>query len=889
MLLIFNLKMAINETLFKVRTRTRIINTMIELRDVSKIYPVTGEEAVASLKNVTLTFSDAGIVFIVGPSGCGKTTLLNLIAGLDKPTSGVILYDGVDGAELSPHQWDEKRNGAISIVYQDYNLINHLTVLENVRLSKTISGQRKSSKDKALALLKQVGLENKASKYPNQLSGGEKQRVAIARALMSESQVILADEPTGALDTKSGIGVMDLLASFKDSHLIIVVSHNESLAAKYAERVIKLEDGKILSDETIIPAKSPLKESKPHKSFSFLSTLAFQRLWNRKWKSLFLALASSVGLLGMGLVLSLRNGINNITNEVEQEALMGIGAPLSVYSYSIPLSDPLKYNSDAAYPNDHVIHSNSETEAKPVHNNHLSKAYQDFLKTNLPSGTDITTKYATTQNVLTSNTKGYISVHSASNDTSITALIYSFVGQHSAFHQLPASKDKILRFYDVIEGSYPANDNEGFLMVDRYNSLSSTALDNLGFTNPNSDVNISEALGKTYKIIDNDDYYHLNSTTKDVTGRFLKDRSQLESENKDPQKLSEYLTSATQAYFTGNDAALQSSMADINSLFNDNKETRTLKSFSVTSGQTDLSALYNDETKGQSFKIVGILRPKSTTYVTSLLTGLYYSSAIWEKNHASSVNSAIANEYQNHLTYGTSSDPIVVPQGYNIIDNADPLPSGSVEEQVNSIFTCLDTRNAYGTDEGIGAFELYPSSIANKQKCLDIMDAYNDAREEKDRVLYTDIAGPILIAVRSYIGVIEKTLIIFTSLALIVAAIMMGLLTQNSVIEREREIGLYRSMGASRFQVSSLFIEEALTLGLISGITSVVLSYCLLPLVNSIFNGAALGTDLSHFASLPFLQALLIILLALAMNFLGAILPSAFASRKDAALALRSD
>jgi ABC-type lipoprotein export system ATPase subunit len=861
---------------------------MIELQHVSKRYLTADSEPVDSLKDVSLSFPSAGLVFIVGPSGCGKSTLLNLIDGLDKPTSGKILYDGIDGASLKEKDWNAKRHSGISFIYQDYNLVNHLSVLENVMLPSTLGGASAKAKGKAMSLLKRVGLESKARKYPNQLSGGERQRVAIARALAAESEVILADEPTGALDTASGRLVMDILSTYKQSKLILVVSHNETLAKEYAERIVSLKDGEVVGDASVRPEGAPLAKREEKKGLANLAPLAFFHLNNRKAKSFFLALASSVGLIGMGLVLALKTGINNLTGEVEREALMGIGVPLSVYTYSVGLNDPTTYNTHAAFPDNYDIGSYQSELATPIHTNHITDEYVAYLKDNLPERTDLTVKYASAATVLTKTTGDYIKTYSPQSLNSITQLLYSFIGQGSDFHELPASESKVLGLYDLLLGQYPRNDDEAILVVDRCNNLKESTLENLGFSDPANTVSVKEAIGKEYKFLPYDDYYRDNGKTADVKGRFLKDAATLKAQGNAASDLYEYLSSAATNYYLGESKALKTEMAKVKSLFGE-EETRTLHSYSATSSQSDLLNYFNDDSVGHKLKIVGLLRPKRSTLLPPLETGLYYTHDLWEKLRAENTGSQIAKEYENHLVYNESGYSITVPDVYEVIDNLDKASNDGIEMAVAGLADALDRRYAYGTDIGYGALEIYPDSLAEKTAITKAMDEYNEGKDADKQIKYLDVAGIVLGVVEKYVGVVSKTLLIFSSLSLLVSAIMMGLLTQNSVIEREREIGLYRSFGASRFEVSSLFVLEDSFLGLLSGLVGIAITYALIPLVNLVFNGAGMGTDLSHFATLPASLACLIVLLGLVVNVLGALLPSVFAAKKEAAVSLRSD
>lgn len=862
---------------------------MIELRDVSKDYGNSQEKKVTSLSHITLSLPERGLVFITGPSGCGKTTLLNLLDGLDRPTSGSILYEGKDTATFSAREWDQWRNEKIAIVFQEYNLINHLSVLDNVLVPTSFGKKARGRKEKALSLLEKVGLLALKDKFPTQLSGGERQRVAIARSLMGGAKVLLADEPTGALDYASSLDVMALLNDLKKDHLVLVVSHNLDLAKTYAEWEVSLFDGKLVEVKKNVELPLVNEDAQlTKKPFQIPFSLAFKRIKARKTRSLLLSLASSIGIIGMALVLSLRAGVNNITYSIEQESLLGLGVPLSVYSYYIGFVSPTEYNESKAYPSDHTILADSRaTSIKAVHTNYIDDDYLSYVKSQLAYPEELTIKYAATATILSENGSGYIDAYSAESRDSIMDYINSFVGSASTYHELPDNKDQLLKYYDVIEGHYPSTANEALLMVDCYNSVSTDVLADLGF--PKSNVPLSEVLGKEYQFIPNDDYYLPNKENVSVTGHFLKDNATLAANKENPQKLYQYLTAAAQAYAIGDSVSLSESQAKAEGLFKDEEETRVLQSYGALSDQTVLKNYFADPTKGQHFKISGILRPSRNNRLVSLGTGLYYPSSLWAKVEESNLQSQIAEEAKSHLVYNRSSSSITLPDIYEILGNVNRTSSGSVENQILQLSDALEKRKALGSDKAYSALEFYPNSYEEKNRLVACFDAYNKNKPVDQQVRYTDLLGIVTTIMDNYVGVVEKTLLVFSSLSLVVSSLMMGLLTENSVKERSKEIGIYRSLGASRGQVSLLFVSESFFLGILSGLFGVGLAYAFLPLVNHIFDNAHLGTDMSHFAFLTPLTALAVALLAILVNLLGAFLPAEKAGHEDPALALRGE
>ncbi|MCI2068438.1 MAG: ATP-binding cassette domain-containing protein [Bacilli bacterium] len=907
---------------------------MLKLENIIKDYPIDKDLKVHALQGINADFPDSGFVAILGPSGCGKTTLLNIIGGLDRYTSGILEVDGKSTSNFTDHDWDNYRNKKIGMVFQTYNLIGHMSVLDNVSLALTLSGVEHSAK-KAIAAdaLKSVGLENELDKHPNQLSGGQMQRVAIARAIVNNPSIILADEPTGALDSKTSVQIMEILAKIALSRLVIMVTHNRQLAFEYATRVIEMSDGKITADKTNIPQhkeapvqKEPaekkdnaendytlidenfsknvakeLKEAKTKKKKSSMSfwtalSISWHNLRSKKTRTVLTSIAGSFGIIGVALVLAVSNGFTNYINDMQSETLAQFPVSIEEYSYDTSSIKPADLD---PYPDDHDI-----IVEKPIssllHVNNITDDYVDYVnKMNTEYYSSINLNYALRSNVLTKSASTG-KVTSLSTDSS--SLIESLTS-NNYWYQLPSSDDFVKNKYDVIEGKYPSAANEVIIVVNRYNQMSQSTLKALGFDVSKEKVAVSDVLSKTFKLVSNNDFYQPLSQTSSVTGRFLLSKEEMTAKGLKLSKYLEYASGvATQYASNGNviDDTIKGYLAKMESFFLPQEETRDLHCYSYPTSDQMLS-IFDDINKGSEIKVVGIMRPNNTSVTSLLSNGVYFKKELVDQEIAQTTE--IGTNYQNNMAvtgdYSFSYNGITVnlPTVYKVIDSNDPMPVNStsmVSDIANNIKTYINQRKVLGTDTSVSSITIYPTNFNQKQNILSYLDQWNyqadgSKKAETDQVKYTDLAGTLFSSLEMLVNIISTVLITFASISLVVSSVMIGIITYTSVIERTKEIGILRAIGARKKDIGRLFKAEAVIIGFFSGLVGDLFAYLICLPINQIINGLNLGMDLSHIASLSPWHALILLAVSSVLTFIASLIPSSFAAKKDPVVALRTE
>jgi putative ABC transport system permease protein len=903
---------------------------MLKLTDVVKDYYVTKELTVHALKGINASFSDSGFVAVLGPSGCGKTTLLNIVGGLDRYTTGDLIVDGKSTKDFKDKDWDNYRNKKIGMVFQSYNLIPHMTVEGNVELALTLSGiERTARKAMVDDALKAVGLEGQGGKHPNQLSGGQQQRVAIARAIVNNPSIILADEPTGALDSVTSVQVMDILSRISKNRLIIMVTHNRQLAFDYADRVIEMKDGQILSDisnsknqqaikqssEEATPAKpketddytimssdlkdqvkKELKESEPKKEKSSMSfftafSISLQNLFSKKGRTVIISLAASIGIIGVGLSLSLSNGFTQTLNNIQEEALAEY--PVTVENYWYDTSSFTSMNTPESYPDDHDVIVNRGIEA---HINNITDDYAYNYVGNIDKkllSSDPQIYYALQYKVLTSDKYGTIS-----NVNTYHGSILETITAGGYWNELPSNKDFVLSKYDVIEGKYPENKNEVVLVVNKYNQMANSTLSSLGFDTTQDKISVSDIVatdtngGKVFKAVANDDYYTESSSTVSVKGTFIRSREQLKA---DGLSLGSYLTdisSFVSAVSAGTDTSAY--QAKLDKYFNSAAETRNLHYFTSPSNNTEMTAAYN---KGSSIKVVGILRPKKSSAVSILTPGVYCSSDLVKESEETNKTSLLAKEYENHMVWQSGDLIKYLPSVYSVLGSCERLSTGDpaasmtkyMSDSVSNLNTYINNSKYYGTDYIVSTISIYPKSFAAKEKLLTYLNAYNDGKDSADQIKVTDAAGLLLDVYKNIINISTTVLLFFASISLVVSSIMIGIITYNSVIERTKEIGILRAIGARKIDISRLFKAEASLIGFFSGTVGVLIAYLITFIFNGIFNNLGFDFDLSHIANLSPLHALLLVVISVILTYIASLIPARIASKKDPVVALRTE
>ncbi|MGQ4068843.1 ABC transporter ATP-binding protein/permease (plasmid) [Enterococcus mundtii] len=794
---------------------------MLELRSVKKTY-LTGEEETIALDSVDLTFGDQEFVSILGASGSGKTTLLNIIGGLDQYTSGDMVVDGTSTKNFKDKEWDSYRNGVVGFVFQSYNLISHLTILDNVKMALSLSGiSEKEAEARSIQALKDVGLEKHVKKKPNQLSGGQMQRVAIARALVNNPKILLADEPTGALDTKTSVQIMELIKKISKDKLVIMVTHNPKLAEEYSDRIIRVQDGHVIEDTNPVvnqdlQSYSGYKESKT--SMSFLSAIksSFKNLLTKKNRTIMVTLAGSIGIISIGLVLAISTGMKSYINTMQEENLSSMPITISssqANSSAIPMpADELNNNQSEDDSTKIRRQSNDEIHQNIYSENILEndETFLEYLKSNAKdyySSISYTSGYQL--KVLTQNDDGDIQEVKKSSESSSSASPFSMGSAGSLFSELPTDKSLVLDQYKIVSSKednfeYPENANEIVLVLNSDNSISEETLRSLGYSSE-KELDYKDLLGKTFKVIDNDNFY---------------------------QKIPE---------------TSQFIPAQIN------------------------EEMYES---GTQVEIVAILKAKEST--SSLISS----------------NLAYTKALQDQLIKKEKSSEIVSYQESNLEQN---VLSPSNEKIDNLVYTSV--MQQLGGNSVPTSISVYPKSFDDRNNIVDVITNYNteiknqfgeNSEEYESYIIkYTDMAKTMTEMMTTMINTITIVLTAFAAISLVVSSVMIGILTYVSVVERTKEIGIMRALGARKKDIKRIFIAEACLTGLISGLAGIAISYiCTFPINNvieSIIGITGFESGLSPF------YAIGLVFLSVGLTFIAGYLPSKIAARKDPVEALRTE
>lgn len=882
---------------------------MIQLKNITKVYQTKESVSVTALDGVSISFRPSEFVSVLGPSGCGKTTMLNLIGGLDSYTDGDLVVAGKSTAEFTDGEWDSYRNDMIGFVFQSYNLIMHLSVLQNVELALTLSGvDAATRKYKAMNALERVGLANHLRKKPSELSGGEMQRVAIARAIVNDPAVILADEPTGALDSKNSVQIMELLKDISRDRLVIMVTHNDALAATYSTRIVKLSDGKITSDSAPYnPEKEQEKaeqdkkknkktggkkaaknyenasfgDKKTHTSMSFgvALSLSFRNLMTKKARTALTSLAASIGIIGLALVLALFNGLNIFLDKVQYDTLSSY--PMTVATstttdyteYIAVITDSANYKSD---PNmkDKIFVSHLMTKLREATvSNKITKEYLNYVKA-APSEylRDVGYYYGTGMNVFKSKVEVTSDKLAGLGLTNNSILLENvWVKTSSYFKQLVSDKDFILSQYDLVAGKYPESKEDLVLVLDKNNQITDAML--------------------TAFLMD------VNATQKDENGNFLVNSYEyddfLGALNEDgSRKTSKYgtFTLALNEGLFGNeiltDFSTQSYSAKLKTCEDALKEkyggfTQSyIDSVKGALGVSNLPECYAGETgngKTLELKIVGILRLNEQT--TAGAMGVYpigYTSELTEYINEQNKNSAVVRAQLKEIEKLFDGNDGTVC--YNVLSEEN--------KQIETESAALDQLKALGYAELPLKIEFYAKDFNSKLKLKEYLAAYNDKAGVTESIYVTDLASTVIDVLKTFIDAITGILLALTAISLLVAAIMIAIITYVSVIERTREIGVLRAIGARKIDVTLVFNAETVIIGLASGVLGVLLALLLQIPLN------ALLFDFSGIASLAVLSpahALILVGVSILVTLVAGMIPSVMAAQRDPVKALRSE
>ena len=895
---------------------------MLELNDIKKDY-VSGSTTVSALKGINLRFRDCEFVSILGQSGCGKTTMLNIIGGLDKYTSGDLKINGVSTKNYKDRDWDFYRNNSIGFVFQSYNLIPHQTVLSNVELALTLSGVSKAERKKrAIEALEKVGLGEQIHKKPNQMSGGQMQRVAIARALVNNPDILLADEPTGALDTETSIQIMELLKEISKDRLIIMVTHNPELAKNYSTRIVKLLDGVITDDsdpytledmEADIKAKEAAKvkasekknkksgkKQKTSMSFFTALSLSFNNLMTKKTRTILTAFAGSIGIIGIAMILSISNGIQLYIDRVQRDTLSSY--PITLQAESIDISSmvtSMTGNSDSEEHEDKSkIYSNDimgdmiNTMVKEVKSNNLSefKKYIENGSSDIKSYvSDIQYSYDVPLNIYMKDTSNGVEQLNPSTmfdsiygegATSTSSAMSSGMGMgmfsnSSVWNQLLGNQQVLDEQYDVLAGHWPENYNEVVLVTDKNNEVDDYTLYSLGLKDPEEVRTLFKKMmvGESYE------------TEKDISYTF---DEILDTEFK--------LVMPTDMY-----------------KYND--VTGTWDDYSK-----DDKYMTNVVNNGTDIKVCGIIRPNDDAVSTSISSGIGYTAKLTEYIIEEVKNSEIAKAQladtsvdvftgvpfdNDRNTEITMDDVNAYMATLSPEESAQmqAMTSEMSDDQILQLFSAsLKARTTDATLDsnksklGItdldtpSQIDIYATDFDSKEKVQNIIKDYNklqqDDGKEENVINYTDYVGIMMSSVSTIINAISYVLIAFVAISLIVSSIMIGIITYISVLERTKEIGVLRSIGASKKDVSRIFNAETLIEGFVSGALGIVVTLLLCIPANALIKHL---TDISNVAQLPVAGGVILIIISMFLTFIAGLIPAKLAAKKDPVVALRSE
>jgi putative ABC transport system permease protein len=839
---------------------------MLELRNIKKEY-VIAKKPLEVLKGINLSFQDKEFVAILGPSGCGKTTLLNLIGGLDQYTSGDLIIDGKSTKNFIDRDWDSYRNHRVGFVFQNYNLIMHLSVLQNVELSMTLSGVSQSERRRrATKVLEDVGLGDKVNKKPNQLSGGEMQRVAIARSMVNQPDILLADEPTGALDSVTSASILEMLKHISQKRLVIMVTHNRELAERFATRIIKLKDGLIVSDSANVEAAAfsdvTGDEVGKKTAMNFMTALhiSFNNLLTKKGRTIMTAFAGSIGIIGVALVLAVSNGFTNYIHKMEVSTLSGF--PIAINSVAYDFTAPDINVETPMFPEDeNVLVYDRKTVTG--HINNWTPEYFDYIGDleETPAVNSITYRYTVGMNLAVGNGDD-IRMWDDDGGGFFTTLSNMST---SSWHELLGSESFVSEYFELIgpaEASrYPQNNNEVVLIVDEYNRIERNILKNLGFLNDIDDttatITFDDIIGTQVRLFNNDEYYIYD----------------------------------------------EANSLDVVDALSGPKEMRVYRNPT----QDELEDLYADENIGRTITITGIMRPREAASSNLMATGLGYlpdlSREMMEENSASPIAQDHFDNYYIELV-STGSGFVPVPHFYSALDGGEETSGYYFLQHAKYLGADL-TLNPYAVAAAeiinasqsmfpvnlslIAGISIFPTSFSEKKAIIEHLNAWNEDLDEVDQIYYTDLAENLTESIGTMIDVISIVLIVFASISLVVSSVMIGIITYVSVFERTKEIGVLRALGARKKDIARLFEAETVIIGFSAGVFGIAATLLLTIPINLILNGIYPGQGLANVASLNPLHALILIATSVLLTLFSGLIPSRIASNKDPVVALRTE
>ena len=849
---------------------------MIEIKNIVKNY-ITGDTTVNALKNVSIAFRESEFVSVLGQSGCGKTTLLNILGGLDRYDSGDLVIDGKSTKQFNDKDWDAYRNHYVGFVFQNYNLIMHLSVVENVELALSIAGlNKKERREKAIEALKQVGLENQINKKPNQLSGGQMQRVSIARAIVNNPQIILADEPTGALDSETSVQVMDILKQISKNHLIIMVTHNKELAEKYSTRIINILDGEMISDtnpfeytapqqpeEQSAPApdnttattkKSKDKKVKSAMGFWTALRLSFKNLLTKKGRTFMTSFAGSIGIIGIALILAVSNGFTGYINNLQSNTLSGY--PIAVSTIAVDMETIMsgditlgKETGEGNFPDiDHVVVDTPQTTvnlATMAHYNYLSPDFlqyvKDFEEEDAKRSDDkklmnaISYSYASPLVVITKQNNYVKKIATEIENNPLTGEISSI------FYEGLDNQDFVQSQYDLLYGKYPQNKNEVALVIPKNNKISQKVLAKLGFeTHLKEDGLTYENLsfaeicgengvgGKEYQIVLNDQYY--------------------------------------------------------NPIYNGENITNF--------GINNVSTLYDHE-KNIKLNVTAVLRVKETSPMQIYSTGIAYSPELTQyissiERQSLVVQTQLASTEKIYIPF--QMEVATITEGFDSITKMKAYVSLGFNIELSTELCNEYALQMLGASSIPIGIKIYPKNFDAKDEITTYLSNWNKTETGKtNQIKYSDATEFLSSTMGQMVNIISYVLIAFAAISLIVSSVMIGIITYASVIERTKEIGVLRSIGARKKDISRVFNAETMLIGVCAGLIGVLFAFTLTFPISAIIKAVAGGAIVESLAVLDPLAALVLVVISTSLTLISGLIPSRIAAKKDPVKALRSE
>lgn len=799
-------------------------SNMLQLKNIVKNYG-QGDNVVHALKGVSLDFRESEFVAVLGQSGCGKTTMLNIIGGLDRYTEGDLVINGVSTEKYKDVDWDAYRNNRIGFIFQSYNLISHVSILANVEMALTLSGVgREERKRRALQALKDVGLEDKVNKRPNELSGGQMQRVSIARALVNNPDIILADEPTGALDSATSVQIMDILKEISKDKLVIMVTHNPELAQQYATRIVRLNDGVVVSDsdpfvytyEESVEEKSVKEKKKDLKktSMTFWTALklSFNNLRTKKGRTIMTSIAGSIGIIGVALVLAISNGMQGYINKIERTVLAGY--PIQIAKESFDTSKMMEMmmspggtttNSRPQYPDEEVVYPYDPTANMKdlIKYNNITQEYVDYVA--VLEGENyvdsVTYSYGIDMNVIGKINKGYFGGTKQYDKVARTSTMADMMGSMMGgakkadinWQEMMGDESYVLSQYQLLKGKFPTEKNQVVLVIDKSNQLSQSLLASLGMNYQTYQrISFDDLLNIKLKLVPNNAYYYYDEAN------------------------GVYKVKDTQSLYNGAD----------------------------NTGIIDL-------------EIVGILREKPDNMMPMLSTGIAYTADLTRYIMQDSLASDIVQAQKADMTKSVLTGATIS------------------EQQAQDILISIG-----GSAVPIG-INIYPKDFDGKQKVIDYLDSWTG-----EKINYNDMSKFATDMMGSTVNIVSIALICFAAVSLLVSSVMIGVITYVSVVERTKEIGILRSLGARKTDILNVFNAETTIIGAVAGTIGVIVTYILSIPINLII-GAKSG--ITTLCSLSPWHALMLIAISTLLTIIAGLIPSYTASKRDAVVALRTE